>query len=166
MDFLASHNLARTQLLQVGDATTWIRWYPALPTAKAFPGWHCTGHPIWQDMLPTPIVGPHCHKFPRIWRGKRYPAAPGQHFHGPLEWFAEGIPPDQLGIGDPDRRCGVPVAEALGGGVAGGAAVVALDLLLPQAWAASRPFGDFLLSRSSHLVLGLVADETTVVGPE
>lgn len=57
-------------------------------------------------------------------------------------------------------------AAVLDDAVAAGAAVVALDLLLPETWAHSERFGDFVLRRASRLVLGLAADEASVVGPE
>ncbi|MEZ5417307.1 MAG: protein kinase [Vicinamibacterales bacterium] len=57
-------------------------------------------------------------------------------------------------------------AAVLDAAMAGGTAVAALDLLLPETWARSQQFGDFVLGRASRLVLGLAADETSVVGPE
>ncbi len=47
-----------------------------------------------------------------------------------------------------------------------GASVVAFDLLLPEAWAADPRFGDLLLTHAPRLVLGMVSDGATVVGPE
>ena len=57
-------------------------------------------------------------------------------------------------------------AAVLDAAMAAGTAVAALDLLLPETWARSQRFGDFVLGRANRLVLGLAADETSVVGPE
>lgn len=47
-----------------------------------------------------------------------------------------------------------------------GAAVVALDLLLPATWSESKAFGDLVLTHADRLVLGLAADAHNTVGPE
>ena len=57
-------------------------------------------------------------------------------------------------------------AAALDAALGDGAAVVALDLLLPETWALARSFGDLVLQRADRLVLGLASDGTSVVGPE
>jgi hypothetical protein len=123
MDVLRSHYRGTVLALE-GDetTTTGIRWYPARKDAKAFPHIHAFGSGIWEGPPTAPIyLGELGHG--GEWRPKRYPAAPGDHFHGPAEWFAAGIPPDQLGQGDADRRCGVPAIEDLAGVQLGGAAV-------------------------------------------
>lgn len=47
-----------------------------------------------------------------------------------------------------------------------GAAVIALDLLLPETWASSRAFADLVLTHTPRLVLGAATEGSTVVGPE
>lgn len=59
-----------------------------------------------------------------------------------------------------------PFATAVSRVFAAGAAGVAVDLLLPETWAASTEFGDLVLHRADQLVLGLASDGTDVVGPE
>lgn len=57
-------------------------------------------------------------------------------------------------------------ANTIRGALDLGAAAVALDLLLPATWSASKTFGDLVLTHADRLVLGLVADERSAVGPE
>jgi hypothetical protein len=57
-------------------------------------------------------------------------------------------------------------ARTIRGALDGGATAVALDLLLPATWSESRAFGDLVLAHANRLVLGLAADEHSVVGPE
>jgi hypothetical protein len=45
---------------------------------------------------------------------------PGTHFHGPEEWFRDGIPPEMLGVDtDPGRICGFPAIEGTDGVLVG-----------------------------------------------
>ncbi len=58
-------------------------------------------------------------------------------------------------------------ADPLGRALSQGAAVVAFDLLLPEAWASSARFADLLLEHAPRVVLAVASDgEGEVVGPE
>lgn len=57
-------------------------------------------------------------------------------------------------------------ARVVGGALDQGAAVVAVDLLLPEAWAGDPALGDLLLTQAPRLVFGMASDGVSVVGPE
>lgn len=124
-DFQRFSSLYTARMLEGDDTTTTtIRSYPARPDAKAFPGWQAFGFWQWEPAELEPVQGPQVVRGPSVWRPNAYPKGPGDHYHGPHEWFEYGIPPDQLGHGDPDRRCGVPTIEMDGGAEAGQTCVV------------------------------------------
>ena len=92
MDRLRSHMLSRVRLFRGSDLETTIRWFPCAPGAKPFPGWHAFGSPVWEDRRTRDeFIGPGVLFAGQEWRGKRYPAPPGEHFHGDLEDFLLGL---------------------------------------------------------------------------
>lgn len=91
MDILRSHNLTPAEIGEERGTIVPLRWYEAAADAKWFPDFHAFGHPAWEDRDEPPLVGPYCLKW-TDWRPRKYPKYPGQHFHGPLEWFRYGIP--------------------------------------------------------------------------
>lgn len=93
MDSLRSHMLARARMIRMGSQQFWIRWYPCAPTAKPLPLWTCFGSPVWEDANDDvdDFLGCGVFRQGQEWRGKRYPAPPGLHFHGSEEDFLFGI---------------------------------------------------------------------------
>lgn len=120
-DILRSHHLVPTQILSDSGQQTWIRYYPSAPGARAYPGWHAFGDPVWESDFPTPD-GVGCYPAPLIWRGKRYPAPPGQHYRGLPEWFQHGLPTADLSAEPISDTCTAPAISAQGGVVIGGTA--------------------------------------------
>lgn len=104
--------------------TFWVRWYPSAPGAKPYPDWHAFGSPIWEGGDPDDFVGPGALREPLIWRGKTYPAPPGQHFRGLPEWFADGLPSALRSIDPMDDLCGQVVIDPRGGMCVGGEAII------------------------------------------
>lgn len=114
MDILRSHHLTKTRMVRDSGVTTWLRWYPSAPGALAFPEFHAFGDPVWDSDFPEPD-GVGCLPEPLIWRPKRYPAPPGQHWHGPLDWFAHGLPSVPAESPPGTDICGVPAIMSRGG---------------------------------------------------
>lgn len=125
MDLMRSHGLSRARLLANSEEETLIRWFPCAPGALPFPDFHATGYPVWEE-FPDEFAGAGVFLKDQEWRGKRYPAPPGQHFHGELEWFQAGLPRAQLGTSLPLDRCGSIVVYGQGGCEVGGAAGIAV----------------------------------------
>ena len=121
MDFLRSHHLTLAQVTSDSTSQTWLRWYPTAPGARAYPGWHAFGDPVWCSDFPTPD-GVGCYPSPLIWRGKRYFAAPGLHYRGEPSWFENGIPSADLSTPPIADTCSAPAISAQGGSLVGGSA--------------------------------------------
>ncbi len=66
----------------------------------------------------------------------------------------------------PLAQSGDEFAAGLAAAFDAGVRAVALDLLLPEAWADSAAFGALLTSHADRLVLGMVSNGDTVIGPE
>jgi len=97
MDLLRSHMLSKTRIYKGSNAETTVRWFPCKPGALPFPHWHAFGSPVWNDRRTRDeFIGPGVLYAGQLWRGKRYPAPDGQHFHGAAEWFATGLPSSEL----------------------------------------------------------------------
>jgi hypothetical protein len=96
MDFLRSHHLTPSAAGIVRKRNAVIRWYPALPTALAFPDFHAFISPVWEDTPDRWTIGPGCYHYTH-WRRTTYPSYPGLHYHGDLEWYKTGIPDDIRG---------------------------------------------------------------------
>lgn len=121
MDILRSPHLTSAQVTSDTTSQTWLRWYPAAPGARAFPGWHAFGDPVWESDFPTPD-GVGCYAQPLIWRPKKYPAPPGQHYLGQPDWFLNGIPSADLSTPPIAATCQGIVQSAQGGTLIGGSA--------------------------------------------
>jgi hypothetical protein len=131
-DILRSHMLGWTQILRDSAEKTWIRVYPSAPGAKAYPGWHAFGSPVWESDFPVPDgIGVYPHPFP--WRGKRYPAPPGQHFRGLPEWYQFGLPSADLSVPPITDTCTAPAISPIGGVLIGGASWPATPVPSPVA---------------------------------
>lgn len=95
-----------------------IRWYPASPGAKAFPGPHAFISTLWEgkdaDLWDDYGVGPGVYLSPWSSRTNRYDAPPGDHYHGTLAWFVGGIPAEvlsgEIAPPPPDPECPVPLS--------------------------------------------------------
>ena len=121
MDILRSPHLTAAQVTSDATNQTWLRWYPAAPGARAFPSWHAFGDPVWDSDFPTP-EGVGCYASPLIWRPKKYPAPPGQHYLGQPDWFLNGIPSAALSTPPIAATCQGIVQSAQGGTLIGGSA--------------------------------------------
>lgn len=132
MDILRAHMLGSTQLLCDSGRKFWVRWYPSAPGALALPLVHAFCSPVWDSDFPVPEgVGVYPHPFP--WRGKKYPAPPGQHYRGEPEWFANGMPSSALAALPIDETCYAPAISPLGGVLLGGTAWPAVPAPQPAA---------------------------------
>jgi hypothetical protein len=120
MDYLRSFGYCRARLTE-GSEETWVRWYPCAPGAKLFPAFHAFGHAVWEDEREE-FDGPGMIGLFRQWAPTRYPAPPGDHFHGELSWFQDGLPVSELTSPTlpPDPACTPP--SPVGGVVCGGTA--------------------------------------------
>lgn len=124
MDHVKSFGLMRCRIFADSDEEILVRWYPARPDAKVFPGWHAFGHPAWEDAEGRDqFVGPGMILEGQEWRGSTYPAPPGQHWHGELDWFEHGLP--SRPVETPASLCGVPLVVSVGGVEVGGTSAVA-----------------------------------------
>jgi hypothetical protein len=133
-DFLNQWGLVPTRLIAGSDEITWIRTFPARPDALAIPFPISTGSPVWitDYMVDDPPLGqqgpipPGTEKRPTTWvpRRRRYPAPPGQHWHGLPEWFLTGLPADQLTPPPYLESCGAALIDADGSPECGGVVTV------------------------------------------
>jgi hypothetical protein len=122
-DFAHSCSLVPVRMTR-GGPVTWLRVYRAVPGALAFPFPHAFGSPVWitdyyEDHPPLGIQGPVPGTFAKEesiweWASCKYPAPPGQHWHGPPEWFLDGIPSDAPDPGPRRDLCGVPLIDGSG----------------------------------------------------
>jgi len=119
MDFLESHHLTPAEMGTSPGLVADLRWYPCAPGALAFPEPHAFLNPVWEDTPERWRSGPGCYPFTE-WRQKAYPAPPGQHFHGPLEYFQTGIPPDAVPPDVLPADCGFGSAPLEGLAIADG----------------------------------------------
>lgn len=118
MDVLKSHDVTRTRLYRDGREI-WVRWYPAAPDAKTYPGWHAFGHPAWEEEWDRDTFrGPGCLYRGRRWRRKRYPAPPGLDYIGTPDDFEFGLESD-AGM-PPDEQCGTCLLSSSGGVIVDG----------------------------------------------
>lgn len=109
--------------------TVKIRWYPARPDAKPLGLWTWLSGPDKEDNVQDPFSGPGVLRRNGGLAPNTFPQAPGQHFHGPAEWYENGIPPDAIGTCVGDEDCFMFTVETEGGADIGGAAVVRYESL-------------------------------------
>lgn len=94
MDVLRTGGLSWIELgTQPGEIRR-IRWFKAKPGAKAFPAFHAFGHPVWEPHPDDWQQGPGVYEGPKKWAPSIMPCPPGREYHGELEWFQKGIPPE------------------------------------------------------------------------
>lgn len=146
MDYGRSSSIQRARLYRGSDRISLIRWYPAAPGAKVFPGWHAFGHPAWEDAEERDqFTGPGAFLSGQEWVGNRYPAPPGQHFHGPADWFLDGIPLEEFQDEFPVSTCGGPIAVGAGGVEVGGNSPFATPSILTCAVCTQGAFNRYLV---------------------
>lgn len=144
MDQLRSCGLSRVRLFANSDEETLIRWYPAAPGALPFPAFHAFGYPVWEE-YPDEFTGPGVFLAGQEWRGNRYPALPGQHFHGDLEWFQKGMPVAERTSELPTSLCGTAEVIATGGVEIGGSSPVAVPSIVTCAVCTQGAFPRYLV---------------------
>lgn len=120
MDALRSYHTTEARVVRGSSRHYVLRWYPAKPDALPYPGWSAFGSPVWEPDTDDEFSGPGVFHQPLQPRPKRYPALPGQHFHGEPDWFENGLPPSEVGKGDPDTICGIPAIIPEGDAEPGG----------------------------------------------
>lgn len=120
MDGLRTVN-ATLAVVTIGGRQCWLRWYQADKDADPFPGWHAFGHPTWESDTPD-FVGPGIFRSPLEWRPNAFPAYPGLQFHGKLEWYANGLPEEELKQIVRTDECGRKIIDPRGGIEFGGSA--------------------------------------------
>jgi hypothetical protein len=94
MDYLRTPYRRECRLFKDSDEVVTLRWYPAPPGAKLFPGWHRFASGDWsvRDLLWPGVgeVGPTPRRRWYKWHGpEKYK---GQCFIGPREWYEHGVP--------------------------------------------------------------------------
>ncbi|MGH3526753.1 MAG: hypothetical protein ACRDQ6_05510 [Pseudonocardiaceae bacterium] len=86
-----------------------------------------------------------CYPSPLIWRGKRYPAPPGQHYRGLPDWFQHGLPlADRATPPIPDT-CAATAISPVGGVLIGGQAWPAVPVVGLHPCVCSAPITSVLL---------------------
>lgn len=125
MDQIRSCGLSRVRLFRDSEETTLIRWFPAAPGAKVFPDFHAFGYPRFEE-FPDEFDGAGVFAEGQVWRGNTYPAPPGLHFHGELEWFKTGVPRSVITGELGTERCGAALINCDGGIEVGGSSGIAL----------------------------------------
>lgn len=104
VDCLRSFHVVPCRFREDSDELAWVRWYPCAPGAKPLPFPSAFGSAIWESRtlwdnsdlgmrFPIP-PGSAKDPAPYHWRRAAFPAPPGQHWHGPVEWFQRGVPAD------------------------------------------------------------------------
>jgi hypothetical protein len=105
-DILRCHYLGRVTGLVVGDQVYEVRWYPTAPGAKALPLYTAFASAVWEPDTFDGFEGPGELHGRNEWRGKKYKAPPGDHFHGLPEWFLDGLPQEVYDGPIIERDCG------------------------------------------------------------
>lgn len=92
MDVLRSAHATNARVGSDNLTESKIRWYKCKPGAKAFPGFHAFGSPVWEPHPDEWTQGPGVFAEPLTWTPKDIQAPPGTEFHGLKEWYERGIP--------------------------------------------------------------------------
>lgn len=92
MDVLRSANTTTARVSADGKTKAVLRWYKCAEGAKAFPGFHAFGHPIWEPFPDEWTQGPGVETPPLAWSPALKNPPPGQEFHGEQAWYEKGIP--------------------------------------------------------------------------
>jgi len=114
-DVLRTYHAVNARIDDKGLVTKRIRWKPCKSGAKAFPGWHSYGSPVWEPHPEDWIKGPGIESGPLIYSNGRGYVPPGVEFHGNQEWFEAGIPKKEIDALTPDSPQGTcwPPVEAI-----------------------------------------------------
>lgn len=114
-DVLRSFHRVPAVITPDGKTETRIHWKPCKAGAKAFPGWHSYGSAVWEPHPEDWIKGPGLQTGPLTYSNGRGYVPPGQEFHGPREWFEEGIPTNVIAELTPESSIGTcgPPDEAI-----------------------------------------------------
>jgi hypothetical protein len=126
MDWLNVCYTSAARLVAGSDETFTIRWYPAAPGAKTFPGEHAFGSHVWIDPHNGPWEGPGEIDQVRSKVKGINPGFTGQCVPDNPEWFLAGMPPSVLAGPDPARVCCRRTVSPIGGPLCGGTAYFAI----------------------------------------
>jgi hypothetical protein len=112
VDFLRMASTETVRFYRDSEEMQRVRWYRALPGAQALPFATAFGSHVWDDARRklNPDVGQQ--QGPREWAPTDYLwAPPGDHYHGPADWFLSGIPLSELSNPSlsPDPLCEPPM---------------------------------------------------------
>lgn len=97
MDVLRSGHTTTARVGSDNQTSTTLKWYRCQPGAKAFPGFHAFGNPVWEPHVDDWTAGPGVDWPPVKWSATAaaFPP-PGLEFHGLREWYEKGIPQSVL----------------------------------------------------------------------
>lgn len=114
-DVLRTYHVVDAKIDERGTITKRIKWKPCKPGAKAFPGWHSYGSPVWEPHPEDWTSGPGIETGPLTYHNGKGYVPPGQEFHGPKEWFETGIPSSEIAALTHDSPTGTcwPPVEAI-----------------------------------------------------
>jgi len=161
VDALRSHHALTSVAYSDSGERVWLRWYPTVPEAKPLGLWTWSGDPVWESGGHEWTEGPGIDLPPNEWRRKRYPAPPGQHYHGQPEWFETGLPYAERAVTIPTASCGRPTVWGDGGiEVGGDGGMDGGSILLGTG--GIEVGGDGLMSRGESPIVSLIVSKTTL----
>jgi len=103
MDVLRSAHETKARVGSDNETEATLRWYRCAEGAKAYPGWHAFGNPVWEPFKDEWTEGPGVIDPPLKWVPSVIDAPPGTEFHGKKEWFEKGIPQSILDNPEPHK---------------------------------------------------------------